>query len=399
MRKIYSISTLLLFVTLLLGCAGKPADTKRPEEENKNPSTTKIEPAQPSGETPLEGPLVIDPNKTPKKMTISGSLPQPTETETANKINRLLEEHNTVRPGIKYPAARTPTNTKSITISNPTTPSTTKSTSSQEDAYTIVQVFYGTDRERTDGIASHPLGRIPWTLLAMASGAVTLFVILLCCFWIRGKKAVLLPLVLILITGGLGAAATLIPTNTKPKEARTDIAYSGDRGTLDMGICEVSIPKTHQLAELESPSILRFEISEDPTKHVVLLGIDPLDQENFIAQLRNRVKESDDQEAFVFVHGYNVNFEDAARRTAQLAYDLNFQGAPILYSWPSQGGLFKYTIDENNVEWTVAHLKQFLQLIAKQSNAKRVHLIAHSMGNRALTRALEKLSYTDARNG
>jgi esterase/lipase superfamily enzyme len=35
------------------------------------------------------------------------------------------------------------------------------------------------------------------------------------------------------------------------------------------------------------------------------------------------------KDAFVFIHGYNVSFEDAARRTGQFAYDLKFVGAPI----------------------------------------------------------------------
>ena len=35
------------------------------------------------------------------------------------------------------------------------------------------------------------------------------------------------------------------------------------------------------------------------------------------------------------------------RRTAQIAYDLKFEGAPIVYSWPSQEGLLSYTVDEN----------------------------------------------------
>ncbi|NQU23914.1 MAG: alpha/beta hydrolase, partial [Candidatus Nealsonbacteria bacterium] len=71
-------------------------------------------------------------------------------------------------------------------------------------------------------------------------------------------------------------------------------------------------------------------------------------------------------------------------------------GAPIFYSWPSQGSVSSYTIDENNAQWTVAHLKKFLTQVAEQSGAERVNLIAHSMGNRALTRALQALSYRAA---
>ena len=58
-------------------------------------------------------------------------------------------------------------------------------------------------------------------------------------------------------------------------------------------------------------------------------------------------------EAFVFVHGYNNSFKAAAFRTAQIAYDLEFEGAAICYSWPSQGGevlgLPSYAKDEEQV--------------------------------------------------
>jgi esterase/lipase superfamily enzyme len=74
-----------------------------------------------------------------------------------------------------------------------------------------------------------------------------------------------------------------------------------------------------------------------------------------------------------------------------MAYDLKFQGAPILYSWPSQGELAKYTFDENNVEWSWRHLYDFLQALSQQSGATTIHLIAHSMGNRALTNALQRM--------
>jgi esterase/lipase superfamily enzyme len=95
--------------------------------------------------------------------------------------------------------------------------------------------------------------------------------------------------------------------------------------------------------------------------------------------------------AFLFVHGYNVTFEDAARRTAQISYDLAFEGAPIFYSWPSQGNTSAYTVDEQNIEWAQANLRGFLEDFFTRSDAQNVYLIAHSMGNRALTRAVASL--------
>ena len=170
--------------------------------------------------------------------------------------------------------------------------------------------------------------------------------------------------------------------------------YGNDRGTFELGICSVSIPRDHRMGELEAPSIWKLEFRQDPAKHVVLLSVEPHSPDRFFTALHRRVADSAHKEAFVFIHGYNVNFEDAARRTAQMAYDLAFDGAPILYSWPSKGQLLLYPVDETNVEWTVPHLKNFLTEVASKSGAGTIHLIAHSMGNRGLTSALQDIAQT-----
>ena len=124
----------------------------------------------------------------------------------------------------------------------------------------------------------------------------------------------------------------------------------------------------------------------------MLLSVERQHEDRFFADMKTRVNGSRRKEAFVFIHGYNVTFEAAARRTAQLAHDLNFDGAPIFYSWPSQGGLLRYTVDETNAAWTIPNLKQFLLAVAQRSGAESVHLIAHSMGNRPLTASLQSLA-------
>jgi esterase/lipase superfamily enzyme len=175
--------------------------------------------------------------------------------------------------------------------------------------------------------------------------------------------------------------------------------YGADRsvnGKLALGTCEVSIPRDHRLGQLEHPSIWKLEFREDPEKHVVLLTVQQEDESEFWTKLSKRVGVRTGRgEAFVFVHGYNTTFEDAVRRTAQIAYDLGFDGAPICYSWPSYGELADYPKDENNVQWSVPHLKDFLRALAGQANVKMVHLIAHSMGNRAVSYALQLLAAED----
>jgi esterase/lipase superfamily enzyme len=166
--------------------------------------------------------------------------------------------------------------------------------------------------------------------------------------------------------------------------------YGEQRGDdMSYGILEVSVPLDHRLGQLESPSFWHLEFTYNPRKHVMLKKIDTLPKSDFFMRLRSQVDNSSERDVFVFVHGFNVNFEDAARRTGQMAYDLNFQGAPILYSWPAPK---KYLVALNNAERTASHLQKFLIDVAERSGAKTIHLIAHSMGNKALVDALSMMA-------
>lgn len=108
----------------------------------------------------------------------------------------------------------------------------------------------------------------------------------------------------------------------------------------------------------------------------------------FFNELASQIHASKSKNTFLFVHGYCTTFSDAAKQTAQISYDLRFDGTPVFYSWPSQGELLKYFTDEQNIEWAQKNLKNFIKDFFLHSHAKNVYLIAHSLGSRALTRAL-----------
>ena len=74
----------------------------------------------------------------------------------------------------------------------------------------------------------------------------------------------------------------------------------------------------------------------------------------------------------VFVHGYNTAFDYALFRTAQMAYDLEFDGASFLYSWPSGGGSASYGYDRDSATQAQLYLKEFLALVVEESGAKSV---------------------------
>jgi esterase/lipase superfamily enzyme len=104
------------------------------------------------------------------------------------------------------------------------------------------------------------------------------------------------------------------------------------------------------------------------------------------------VARSPDHRVLVFAHGYNVDFPEAARLLGQLATDLKFGGPVVLFSWPSQGSLTGYTVDETNVEWAQAHLVEVLGGLIDRTRAQRVYLLGHSMGTRLVTRGYNTLA-------
>jgi esterase/lipase superfamily enzyme len=260
-----------------------------------------------------------------------------------------------------------------------------------EEGFATVQVFYATDRQQ---------GVLPLSAYEMTGQKQTFLVLCGCSLMliafsavssIRGRTRTG---ALSAVTGGIAAAlaAALVVVGQANIE-KHGVTYTGDRGLLTRGVCEVTVPDSHRRGMVERPSLLRFEFREDQQKHVVLTSVIELSGSDFQQRLAATVADSPEKDLLVFIHGYNVDFESAVQRTAQIAVDLPFEGVPVCYSWPSQGTLIGYPIDENNSQWTVAHLKEFLLELAEESGADSINVVAHSMGNRALTDAMQQISW------
>ncbi|MEX0852138.1 MAG: alpha/beta hydrolase [Bauldia sp.] len=174
--------------------------------------------------------------------------------------------------------------------------------------------------------------------------------------------------------------------------SRPEDYYGGDRGQVDYGTVEVSVPRIHKPGAVESPSLIKLEWTANPERHFVITRLATMTADELFADMSATLGERRSDEAFVFVHGYNTGFADAAKLTAQIAYDINFAGVPIFYSWPSQANVFSYVSDEAVVRLSGRHLLRFLDELVSRSGARHINLIAHSMGNRAVADALELLA-------
>jgi esterase/lipase superfamily enzyme len=202
-------------------------------------------------------------------------------------------------------------------------------------------------------------------------------------------------------------------TDREKRQGKTRVIFTADRaGKLQLGRAIVTVPKAadRKRGEIPRPTwwervVLRVPLAGDPAKHFTILkdGFKLFaNADDFIVEVREHIKDAGDYKdhAFVFVHGYNVKFDAALYRAAQIAYDLGYDvrgqhipfGSAFLYSWPSGGETFDYASDLESARLTVEHLKAFIDLVASRSGAKQIHLIAHSMGNVPLMNALAEFA-------
>ncbi len=170
--------------------------------------------------------------------------------------------------------------------------------------------------------------------------------------------------------------------------------YGTSRGKLETGTVVVSVPRNRAVGEIPKPSMLSFDVRPDPARHVIVgdMKIHP-DTAAFVRELKLELAKSRHREIFVLIHGYNTAFDAGIERTAQLAVDLEVDGAAVFYSWPSAGSLFSYKSDRQQItDEAVKDLEDFLLILAEKTGADRISIVAHSMGNEFLTHALDKLA-------
>lgn len=170
------------------------------------------------------------------------------------------------------------------------------------------------------------------------------------------------------------------------------IGFSADYSdTTTLGMCSVTIPRTHKFGE-GKPNWWRRYV--EGAKPLSLESVLLLEEKSFWQSVRDQLYENGAlaDDAIIFLHGYNVRFEDAAICAAQIGADLNLPGAMAFFSWPSHGKTLKYPADEASIEASETQITKFLTDFSTQSGARQIHLIAHSMGNRGLLRAVNRIA-------
>ena len=160
---------------------------------------------------------------------------------------------------------------------------------------------------------------------------------------------------------------------------------------LNFGVCRVNVPKRHATGQIEVAADSRA----DTHRYFRILNQKTYDATSFEKIIKNNPA----REVLVFIHGFNVKFQDAVFRASQMAYDLKFQGPVILFSWPAGADssfLGKamvsrtYGANKLNAEQSIPSAIEFFKLIGNYNI--KVNIIVHSMGHQIAIPALTALA-------
>lgn len=186
---------------------------------------------------------------------------------------------------------------------------------------------------------------------------------------------------------GAGQKRTILAVTTRsPAAEPPGYLFSGERGErARFASLTLSLPpdRTPGAAPADADS-------PDPARHIVLISSRDLDQADFAAQVRAGGQGK--RRALVFTHGYNTAFDAAAIRMAQIAEDTGFKGLPILFSWPSRGGIADYGYDKDSANYSRDAMEKLLATLAREPTIEGIDIFAHSMGNWLTMETLRQLA-------
>lgn len=184
--------------------------------------------------------------------------------------------------------------------------------------------------------------------------------------------------------GALPEGARLVrvlTVTTRAPEAQSPGVFGATRSSSPSWLeYEVSVPPVHQPGRIEWP-----DGASDAAKNFAVRRQTTLSREAFAARLpRTGVG--------LYIHGFNTRYHEALYRAVQLSVDARMKGAPVLFTWPSEGNAGAYLADRDASDFSRAALADVLRLLTKDRPVSEpVPVLAHSMGARLTMETLMQL--------
>ena len=202
-------------------------------------------------------------------------------------------------------------------------------------------------------------------------------------------------------TGAIAVPATEIAGNhsifvTTTREPSADAKVFGNSrsGRLNFARVNVTVPKVHETGKIERKKPGK---DDDPLKFFTATEVVAYDAQPPFSSALSADIAARGGRAMIFIHGYNTSFDSAVYRATQIAHDSGYPGTPVLFSWASGGSTKDYVYDRESASVARDQLEVTLRLL-EQSGARRIDIVAHSMGTWVTMEALRQLAITGNRN-
>jgi esterase/lipase superfamily enzyme len=166
--------------------------------------------------------------------------------------------------------------------------------------------------------------------------------------------------------------------------------YGGERGKPRAGVCTVAFSPIPGLGEIAEAA--PFYI---PDERIGITGVRETPIEDLFSGVESFL-EGDNGNVVIYIHGYKIDFEKSCRRSAVFQRALGLHDRLLLFSWPADGNMLKYTWDEADLTWSVPYLIQFINEIVMRAGKGKVDVVAHSLGARGAVQALARMAYRES---
>jgi esterase/lipase superfamily enzyme len=177
------------------------------------------------------------------------------------------------------------------------------------------------------------------------------------------------------------AVVTVFYITDRASAAPNSFSESPGSEKLSFGKAQILKPISQSDSEFNNPYSIRRGKADD----YEVVEVSPLTEDQFFDEVNKKLHASSSQE-FVFVHGFATKFFASLTAAGQLAGDLKFKGAPIVFSWPA-GNI--YPTDKENAIWAAKHVRQSLAALKTRTAPDHLHLLAHSMGSMVVGLAID----------
>ncbi len=164
--------------------------------------------------------------------------------------------------------------------------------------------------------------------------------------------------------------------------------YGGMRGKLRSGCFRIDFSPIPGLKEISEAAPFYL-----PGERINLDRVEEKPEAKVLQEIKS-FADSQQGNLVIYIHGYNIGFEKGCRQAAVFQRAKDERHRVILFSWPADGDLLKYTRDEADLEWSVFYMAAFFKHLVQLVGLGKVNVVAHSLGARGAVMALLRIACT-----